>query len=347
VTVLVTGSDGYIGSVLVPFLLARGHAVLGLDTGFFRDSHSPGIDQAPWQTIRKDVRDLEAVDLEDVTAVVHLAELSNDPLAQLEPDLTREINHGGTMHLARLAEGSGIERLVYASSCSVYGVALDGEATEQSPVNPQTTYAACKALVERDLVAMAGDSFSPVILRNGTAYGASPAMRLDLVLNNLAGSAWAAGEVRVQSDGSPWRPLVHVEDIARAVACALEAPRHAVHAEVFNVGATRENYRIREIAEIVAGAFPGAVVSIDGRSPDARSYRVCFDKIDARLPGFACEWTAERGARELRSHFERIELPWDAVSSRSFTRLEQIGYLRETGRLDDRLFWQERCVSAS
>ena len=257
--VLLTGIDGYIGSVLAPYLMRRGHLVTGLDTGFYREGwlYNDNALQHP-PCVNKDMRRITENDLRGFDAIVHLAELSNDPLGQHNPELTYAINHLGTVALANKCKAVGISRFVYTSSCSVYGAGSGDFKTEESETNPQTAYAKCKVLVERDLSVMATDDFSPTFLRNATAYGASPGMRFDLVLNNLCGYAWTTKEIKMTSDGSPWRPLVHVRDIAHAIACALEAPRTIVHNQVFNVGMTAENYQVKEIAEIVADAFPVA-----------------------------------------------------------------------------------------
>jgi nucleoside-diphosphate-sugar epimerase len=338
--VLVTGSDGYIGSRLVPVLVAHGCDVVGLDTGFYSDGWLPDGFGAPRVCRRQDVRDVTEADLRGFEAVVHLAELSNDPLGQLDPRVTYEINYSGSVHLARAARAAGVSRFVYASSCSVYGAAADGVRDETSPPDPQTAYAQCKVLVERELARLVDDGFSPTILRNATAFGASPRMRFDVVLNNLAGHAWTSGEVRVTSDGSPWRPLVHVLDIADAVVCALAAPREAVHGEVFNVGTAEQNYRVREIATVVARVFPGCALTFGPPSGDTRSYRVAFDKIQARLPGFRCRWDAVAGARELRDFFDRVKLTRETFEFRAFTRLRQLEHLLATGQLGERFRWR-------
>ena len=337
--VLVTGTDGYIGSQLVLILLARGHQVVGLDTGFYRDGCLyEGLVPAPRHLIR-DIRHITDADLDGVEAVVHLAELSNDPLGELNPTITYAINHQGTVALAQQCKRLGIPRFVYTSSCSVYGVGSDDFKTEESLPNPQTAYAECKVLVERDLQPMADENFSPTFLRNATAYGPSQRMRFDLVLNNLAGLAWTTGEIRITSDGKPWRPLVHVRDICTAIACTLEAPREVVHKQIFNVGHTQENYRVREIADIVAHTFPGCKLSIGTSGGDNRSYRVSFDKIHALLPGFKCQHTVMSGAEELRDLFMHIQMTSEAFGFRSFTRLKQLQYLLQAGQLDAQLFW--------
>ena len=253
--------------------------------------------------MNKDIRHITADDLESVDAVVHMAELSNDPTGELAPNITYEINHRGSVRLAELARQTGVERFVYMSSCSVYGLASADYVTEESSLNPQTAYAICKTLVERDLQPMADDHFSPTFLRNATAYGASPRMRFDIVLNNLAGLAWTTKEIKMVSDGTPWRPLVHALDIAQAISCVLKAPREMVHNEIFNVGDTSHNYTIKEIAEIVAEVFPGCELIFGSQGADNRSYRVSFEKIKAKLPDFRCEWNARRGARAVTRCF--------------------------------------------
>lgn len=339
----VTGTDGYIGSILAPMLLAKGHDVVGLDTGYYRDgwlySKSGGVPAFP-RTINKDLRNVDESDLAGFDAVIHLAELSNDPLGQNNPEVTFQINHAGSVRLAEMAKRAGIERFVYFSSCSVYGLGSGEFLSETDKVNPQTAYAECKVRVERDVGAMADDRFSPTFLRNATAYGASPRIRFDIVLNNLAGLAWTTKRIAMTSDGSPWRPLVHIEDICRAAMCAVEAPREAIHGQVFNVGHKDDNYRVRDIAAIVASHFPGCEVTIGDSAGDTRSYRVNFDKITNQLPGFKCEWNADRGAAQLRELFERIDMSADTFKFRAFTRLKQLEYLIRTRQIDDRFFWK-------
>jgi nucleoside-diphosphate-sugar epimerase len=341
--VLVTGTEGYIGARLAPWLIARGHEVTGLDTGFYRDGtlylDPVGLPQSP-RTVYKDLRAVVPQDFEGFDAVVHLAELSNDPLGQNRPEITFSINHQGSVRIAQAARQAGVKRLVYASSCSVYGVGGEGFVDETSPVHPQTAYAQCKTLVERDLKPMADRNFSVVFLRNATAYGPSPRMRFDIVLNDLCALAWTRKKIAMTSDGSPWRPIVHVEDICEAIRCALDAPSEVVNGEVFNVGATQENYRIREIAQVIAEAFPGCEVTMGPPGGDDRSYRVSFDKIATRLPGFMARWTAKMGAEELARLFERIEFSTDTYEFRAFTRLKQIRYLQRTGQVDGELHWR-------
>jgi nucleoside-diphosphate-sugar epimerase len=339
--VFITGSDGYLGSLLAPELLGRGHDVIGLDTGFYKERMLYRGNSLTPLTIVKDLRQVEASDLKGVDAVVHMAELSNDPAGQLAPDITYEINHKGSVRLAEQARKAGIQRFVYMSSCSVYGVAASDFVTEDSPLNPQTDYGMCKTLVERDVRALADAHFSPTFMRNATAYGASPRMRFDIVLNNLAGLAWTTKEIRMTSDGTPWRPLVHGLDICQAILAVLEAPLEAVHNEIFNVGHTEHNYRVREIAEIVADTFPGCQVSFGSPGADNRSYRVSFEKIRKHLPTFECAWDARRGARQLYDLFKKIDMTPDVFDCRIFTRLKQLEYLLRTEQIDDHFFWNE------
>ena len=337
--VLVTGTDGYLGCLLAADLLRHGHEVTGVDTGFYRDGWLyNGLDTLP-RTLNRDIRNVTGDELAGHDAVVHMAELSNDPLAALSPRLTYEINHEGSVRLARLAKSLGIPRFVYMSSCSVYGAA-DGEVDELSPVNPLTPYADCKAMVERDVGALADDDFSPTFMRNATAYGASPRMRFDIVLNNLCGLAWTTREIAMVSDGSPWRPLVHALDITQAIRCSLEAPRDVVHGEVFNVGDSRQNYRVREIAEIVGSVFPECSTTFGDSGGDQRSYRVSFEKIASAFPDFSCAWDAELGARQLHRIFSTVDLDEETFLGRGHTRLLQLKHLISTGQLDDDLYWR-------
>lgn len=344
--VLVTGTEGYIGARLAPWLTARGHEVVGLDTGFYRDGtlylDPIGLPQLP-RTIFKDLRTVVPQDFEGFDAVVHLAELSNDPLGENRPEITFKINHEGSVLIAKAAQQAGVKRFVYASSCSVYGFGSGGDfLDETSPTNPQTAYANCKVNVERDVKSLADGDFCVSFLRNATAYGPSPRMRFDIVLNDLCALAWTKKRIAMTSDGSPWRPIVHVEDICEAMCCALEAPAEAVNGEVFNVGTTQENYRVREIAQIIAAVFPGCEVTMGPPSGDNRSYRVSFDKIASKLPGFQARWTAQRGAEELRKLFERIEFSPQTFEFRAFTRLKQLKYLQRTGQINEDLFWSGR-----
>lgn len=343
--ILVTGTEGYIGARLAPWLMTAGHEICGLDTGLYRDGclyiDSLGMPVAP-KTVYKDLRTVTPADFEGFDAVIHLAELSNDPLGQNRPEITYKINHEGSVHIARAAREAGVRRFVYASSCSVYGVGTGDFLDETSAVNPQTAYAECKVRVERDLAPMSDHAFSVVFLRNATAYGPSPRMRFDIVLNDLCALAHTRKKIAMVSDGSPWRPIAHIEDICEAMRCAAEAPASAINGEIFNVGQSSENYRVREIAQIVAEAFPGCEVSAGPPSKDNRSYRVSFDKVATRLPGYRARWSADRGAQELRRLFERIELSPETFGFRAFTRLKQLQYLLRTGQIDDDLYWSAR-----
>ena len=341
--VFVTGVNGYIGALLGPYLMERGLSVVGLDVGYYRDgwlfSDNKRLALQPY-TINKDLRDISTSDLEGCDAVAHLAELSNDPLGQNNPQVTHQINHKGSVALAEAARKVGIRRFVYTSSCSVYGAGTGDFLDETAPTNPQTAYAECKVLVERDVGKMTGDDFCPVFLRNATAYGASPRMRFDIVINDLSAMAHTTRRIAMTSDGSPWRPVVHVSDICEAIYCSLVAPEEAVKGKIFNVGQSSENYRVRELAQIVANEFPGCELSVGPSGGDNRSYRVNFDKIHRELPNFQCRHTARTGARELRELFERIQMAPETYQFRAFTRLKQLKYLQGTQQVDADFRWR-------
>lgn len=339
--VLLTGADGYIGAIMGPKLLEAGHDVVGLDTGYYRRGWLFDDGRAHPKVLSKDQRRITEADLEGFDAVVHLAELSNDPIGENDPGLTMEINHKGSVALGRMARAAGVRRFIQASSCSTYGAGGDEMRTETSDLAPQTAYARCKILVEEGLRDLMDERFTPVFMRNATAYGASPRQRFDLVLNNLCGFAHTTGEIRMTSDGSPWRPITHIEDICEAMLCALTAERDAVAGEAFNVGADSENYRIREIAEIVAATFPDCELTVGDSGGDTRSYRVSFAKIREHMPEFRTAWTAERGARQLRSMFERIGLTPEMFEAQPFTRLKEIKHLRDTHQIDETLYWTQ------
>jgi nucleoside-diphosphate-sugar epimerase len=339
--VLITGTEGYLGCLLTPLLLEKGFQVTAVDTGFYKSGWLYNGVPVTARTLNKDIRQITAEDLDGIDAVVHMAELSNDPTGQLAPHITYEINHQGSVRLAKLAKQAGVRRFIYMSSCSVYGVASEhGFTDEECPVNPQTAYAECKVLVERDVQSLADDHFSPTFLRNSTAFGASPRMRFDIVLNNLAGLAWTIKEIKMTSNGTPWRPLVHALDIAKAILCVLEAPRDIIHNQIFNVGDTGNNYQVKEIAEVIAATFPGCTVSFGNQGADNRSYRVSFEKINTQLPGFKCDWDIRRGAQQLYNLFQRIDLDRDMFEYRGFTRLKQLEYLIRTQQLDENFFWR-------
>ncbi len=340
---LITGSEGYIGTRLAPYLMQRGHHVVGLDTGYYRDGilyQDPKSMPVYPRTRLLDLRRAGPEDFRGIDAVVHLAELSNDPLGENRPEITHQINHEGSVHLADLARRGGVQRFVYTSSCSVYGLGSGDFLDERSPVNPQTAYARCKTLVERDLRPMASHTFCVTMLRNATAFGPSPHMRFDIVINDLCALAWTTRRIAMTSDGSPWRPVVHIEDICEAIRCTLDAPPDSVNGEIFNVGSNSENYRIGELARQVAAVFGGCEVTTGPAGRDDRSYRVCFDKIGAGLPGFECRWSARAGIEELSALFQRIDFNADQYEFRAFTRLKQLRHLLRTGQLDADLFWR-------
>jgi len=339
--VLVSGSGGYIGGRLVPFLAGRGHEVVGLDAGYLDGIGPFGPEhQGPSRTIACDTRDVSAETLRGFDAVVHLAELSNDPLGERFRDATMDINHRGSVSFARACRDAGVGRFVYSSSCSVYGAGGDNLRTEESPTDPRTAYALCKCLVERDAAALADDRFSPVFLRNATVFGPSPRMRFDLVLNNLCGLAWTEKRILLHGDGSPWRPLVHVADLCEAFARALEAPRAAVHNRVLNVGSDAMNLRVSEIAGTVARAFGGPPVVPGPAGGDVRSYRVSFAAVGRAVPGFRCRVSAAEGAAELRGLFGDAGLTAEAFASDDYTRLKRMARLADSGRLDALLRWR-------
>lgn len=340
--VLMTGHNGYIGSVMSRVFQEAGHDVTGLDTFLF-ESCTFGSEPAQSlqrPAIRVDLRDVVAEQLRDYDAVVHLAALSNDPLGNLNARITEEINHRAAVRLARLAKGAGVPRFLFASSCSLYGVAGDEMLTETAAFNPITPYGATKVKVEADVSRLADGSFSPTFLRNATAYGSSPRLRADLVVNNLLGVAFTTGEVLLQSDGTPWRPLVHVEDICQAFLAVLRAPRDVVHNEAFNVGRTDENYRMRAIADMVREAVPGSRVEFaPGGGPDPRCYRVNCDKIAARLPEFRPRWTVRTGIEELHDRFREFRVSRDEFLGNRYLRIKHIQELQKSGRLGDDLRW--------
>lgn len=342
---LVTGVDGYIGCVLSARLVAAGYDVDGLDTGFYQQGwlFHDGLDRP--RVLCRDTRDVTVDELRGYDAVIHLAELSNDPLCEFDEASTYDVNYKGSVAIAEKAKKAGVRRFVYASSCSVYGAAADEEKTELSAVNPQTAYARCKVLVEQAVSALADDSFVPTFLRNATAFGASPRMRFDIVLNNLAGLAWTTKCIRMTSDGTPWRPLVHVEDICGAIMASLDAPAEVVANEVFNVGDDGQNYRIREIVDAVAKTFPGCSVEVGSSRGDNRSYRVSFQKIRKHLPKFRCQWDVDRGARQLRGVFEQIGMTEQVFTAPAFTRLQQLKQLLTTQQIDANLHWRTHDLS--
>jgi len=338
--VLITGHEGYLGSVMTPRFVQAGHEVVGLDTGYFADcTLIPPALKVP--SIRKDLRNLEPADLEGFDAVVHLAALSNDPIGNLNPHWTEGINFQASVRLAEFAKAAGVQRFLFSSSCIMYGMSEAAMVTEESPLDPQTEYARSKVKAERAIAQLADATFSPTFLRNGTIYGLSPHMRFDTVLNNLVGSAVATGKIVLHGDGSPWRPVAHVEDITRAFLHVLEAPLDAVHSQAFNNGEDRMNHQIIELARIVAEVVPGAQIECLGSpNADQRTYKTDFGKFARAFPDFTFQWTIERGAQELSGAFRSVGLTREDFLDRRFTRLKWLRHLLDTGQLDDSLRWR-------
>jgi len=334
--VLVTGDRGYIGAVLVPFFRDHGHDVVGLDAGWYE-----GCDFGPMLdadgSFQRDIRDVRPPEIEGFDAIVHLAAISNDPMGDLNPNATYSVNADGAIHLAEMAKIAGVHRFLFSSSCSLYGAAGDAPVAEDGAFNPVTPYGESKVRAEIGIGKLADDSFSPVYLRNATAYGSSPRLRADIVVNNLTGTAFTRGEVRLQSDGSPWRPLVHIEDIARAFLAALEAPRETIHNQAFNVGRDEDVVQIRDVANQVSEALGCPVTFADGASPDKRDYRVDFTKIGRVLPAFQPQWTVAQGIRELAADMAQFGLRTEDFEGPRFVRLARIRQLLADGRLDDEL----------
>ena len=337
--VLLTGHNGYIGSVMARMLREAGHYVVGLDTYLYEEC-TFGEETADLESLRMDMRDVRETDLRGFDAIIHLAALCNDPLGSMNQDLTHEINHRASIRLAELGKAAGVPRFLFASSCSLYGVAGTEMLQEDAAFNPITAYGLSKVRVEQDLAHLADDRFSPTYLRNATAYGASPRLRLDVVVNNLVAAAHTTGDVVIQSDGTPWRPLVHVEDFSRAFLAVLHAPRELIHNEAFNVGRTSENYRVSELAEMVRETLPGSRISYAaGGGPDPRSYRVDCSKLESTLSEYQPQWTVRRGIEELAAAFGREHLTSAEANGHRYLRIRHIQKLQGEGRLNDAIRW--------
>ena len=335
--ILVTGDLGYIGTVLTPMLRDAGHEVVGLDSDLFEHcTYGEPETVRPDDSARKDIRDVSVDDLRGFDAVAHLAALSNDPLGDFRPPLTEQINHLAAVRLARLARSAGVSRFVFSSTCSNYGAGGQDWLDEDAPFQPVTPYGRAKVRAEQGIRALANETFTPVVLRSATAYGASPRLRFDLVVNNLVAWAYTTGQVRLKSDGTAWRPIVHVADIARAFHAVLEAPRAAVHNQAFNVGRTDQNFRIRDIAEAIAEVVPGCAVSVAAQAPrDPRCYRVRCDRLPERVPAFEAKWDVRAGARELYEAYQRTGLTLEAFEGPTYQRLDHLKQRITSGDVDE------------
>ena len=345
--VLVTGNNGYIGCALVPLLQRAGHEVVGLDNCLFEEC-TLGPDVEPVKTIRKDVRDVEPADLEGFDSIIHLAGISNDPLGDLNPDCTFDINHRASVRLATLAKEAGVPRFLFSSSCSNYGAAGDAILDENAAFNPVTAYGESKVLVEQGVAPLADTTFCPVFLRNATAYGFSARLRGDLVVNNLVGWAYITGKVRLKSDGTPWRPLVHIEDISDAFLALMEAPRDLVFNKAFNVGRSEENYQIRDVAKIIMETVPGSEITFaEDAGPDKRCYRVNCDFIKNTIPAFKPRWTVRAGAEQLYEAYQAFGLTLADFEGARFMRIHHVKKLQSGGLIDESLRWVQTVAATA
>ena len=338
--ILVTGSHGFIGTILVPMLIKDGHDVVGLDSDLFRYcTYGEGL--VDIKHIIKDIRDVEESDLKGFDAIIHLAGLSNDMLGNLNPKLTFEINHAASVKLAKIAKAVGVARFIFSSSCSTYGAAGAKMLDETALFNPVTPYAVSKVLVERDVGKIASREFSPTFLRNATAYGVSPRIRFDVVLNNLTAWAFTTGKIRLKSDGTPWRPIVHIEDISRAFIAVLHSPRETIHNQAFNIGKNNENYQISDLAGFVNKTVPGCSIEFDkDAGPDKRSYRVDFRKYEKNFPGYKLQWDGNIGTQNIYQAYQKYGLKKEEYEGEKYKRIEHIKYLLRTGHLDSTLRWK-------
>ena len=345
--ILVTGHQGYIGSVMVPHLLRAGYAVTGMDTGYFEQcTYVSDTQKIPW--ICKDIREVDETDFHGVYGVIHLAALSNDPIGNLDSRWTEEINLQASVRIAHLAKAAGVERFLFSSSCIMYGMSSLADVSEESPLDPKTEYARSKVRAEEAICKLAGSSFSPTFLRNGTIYGVSPRMRFDTVLNDLVGAGASTGKITLYSDGKPWRPVVHIEDVARAFIAVLQAPRVLIHGEAFNIGANHLNHQIRELAEIAATTVPGCQLEISAHpGADQRTYKADFRKFARTFPQFEFQWTASKGARQLYDTFRASSLTEALYRDKRFTRLKWLQHLLDQQMLNGSLRWSKSTCPVS
>ena len=346
--VLLTGHRGYIGSVMGPRLVKAGYDVVGLDTVYYGEDCSFTNEDDGITDIGLDIRDIKAENIQGFDTIIHLAALSNDPLGSLRDDLTYDINHYASVRLANMAKEAGASRFLFSSSCSMHGTSSAAKVDETTPVEPLTPYGESKIRSERDISKIAGDGFSPIFMRNGTVYGVSPRLRVDIVLNNLVGWAHTTGNVKLYTDGTPWRPLIHVDDVSDAFIAAMEAPVDKIHNEVFHVGSNKENYQIRQVAEIVQSVVPNCGLEFDTEhGGDQRTYIADFTKIETTLTNFKPAWTAETGARQLYEAYKRVNLTLEQFTGSRYIRLKRIEDLRQSGHLNDDLRWQPAAVQST